>query len=292
MNTIVERHIDCAMAYRKINKDPIFIHASPRSGSTYFFHVLRKNPHLMCFNEAISDVFHINYSNKWDAHHDFLYDDDLRELKVAWQHGIRPPPYPAFQNYCGITSDLAVYIAKLIKFAEGQSRRPVFCDIYSRYRARALREMFGGFHIAQIRDFMPQFGSFVRALADGGEWGFLALPWLEMGYPGIEAIDMASEKSIKDLKERHYNAMKCANDAAIRASHAIVNLPQVCNIEGVKLDLSDYKNFPTYLIPSEEMWRGMVRKHRPNLKIMASRPPFARHLGRIWRQWLSRERYS
>ena len=37
--------------------DPIFVHASPRSGSTYFFNVLRRNGSLMCFNEAISDIF-------------------------------------------------------------------------------------------------------------------------------------------------------------------------------------------------------------------------------------------
>jgi hypothetical protein len=30
---------------------PIFVHASMRSGSTYFFNVLRRNSSLMCFNE-------------------------------------------------------------------------------------------------------------------------------------------------------------------------------------------------------------------------------------------------
>jgi hypothetical protein len=35
--------------------DPIFVHASMRSGSTYFFNVLRRNQSLMCFNETIMD---------------------------------------------------------------------------------------------------------------------------------------------------------------------------------------------------------------------------------------------
>jgi len=35
--------------------DPVFVHASPRSGSTYFFSVLRRNESLVCFNEAIMD---------------------------------------------------------------------------------------------------------------------------------------------------------------------------------------------------------------------------------------------
>jgi hypothetical protein len=35
--------------------DPIFVHASMRSGSTYFFNVLRRNAALMRFNEEIMD---------------------------------------------------------------------------------------------------------------------------------------------------------------------------------------------------------------------------------------------
>jgi hypothetical protein len=35
--------------------DPIFVHASMRSGSTYFFNVLRRNAALMCFNEVVMD---------------------------------------------------------------------------------------------------------------------------------------------------------------------------------------------------------------------------------------------
>src|ERR1700730_6419377 len=42
-----------AMTTRTSEFDPVFVHASARSGSTYVFGVLRRYQTLMCFNEAI-----------------------------------------------------------------------------------------------------------------------------------------------------------------------------------------------------------------------------------------------
>ena len=165
---------------------PIFVHASPRSGSTYFFNVLRRDNSLMCFNESIIDVFSyyskkdiagLKVAQKWNVNHDFLQRDDFHEIIAAWDAVMHLyPPFPSFQNYLPsggqIPSNLQAYLDGLMQFARDRGKRPVFCEIYSRGRAGALRGAFGGFHIAQYRDPLSQFGSFVRPLLEGGEWGF------------------------------------------------------------------------------------------------------------------------
>ena len=178
--------------------DPIFVHASPRSGSTYFFNVLRRNGSLMCFNEAISDIFsyygrreiaRLKAAQKWNVNHHFLDRDDFDEIVVAWD-AVKHlyPSFPSFQDYVPAKGQLSLglrsYLTGLMQFARSQGKRPVFCEIHSRGRAAAMRNVFGGFHIAQYRDPLSQFGSFFRPLLDAGEWGFLTFPLMELGISG------------------------------------------------------------------------------------------------------------
>lgn len=183
--------------------DPIFVHASARSGSTYFFNVLRRNKSLLCFNEAIidgkrdyarfrgvqkRDITGPKGAQKWDVNHHFLDREDYAEFLEAWDEVMHLcPEFPTFKDkdYLprnGILSaELAVYLSALMQYARSQARRPVLCEINSRGRAGALRGAFGGFHIAQYRDPLSQFGSFVRALVDGRTWGCLSHPVTELG---------------------------------------------------------------------------------------------------------------
>src|SRR5262249_25823296 len=62
-----------------------------------------------------------------------------------------------------------------------QVKRVVFCESGSRGRGGALRGAFGGFHIAQYRDPLSQFGPLIRAVIDARFWWFLAFPVLELG---------------------------------------------------------------------------------------------------------------
>jgi hypothetical protein len=188
----------------KINSeiDPIFVHASPRSGSTYFFNVLRRNDSLMCFNESIIDVFSyytkediagLKVAQKWNVNHRFLQRDDFDEIIAAWDAVMHLyPPFPSFQNYLPsggeIPSNLRAYLAGFMQFARDRGKRPALCEIYSRGRAGALRSAFGGFHIAQYRDPLSQFGSFFRPLLEGGEWGFLTFPLMELGISGAQPL--------------------------------------------------------------------------------------------------------
>lgn len=188
----------------KINSEiaPIFVHASPRSGSTYFFNVLRRNDSLMCFNESIIDVFSyytkediagLKVAQKWNVNHRFLQRDDFDEIIAAWDAVMHLyPPFPSFQNYLPsggeIPPNLRAYLAGLMQFARDRGKRPALCEIYSRGRAGALRSAFGGFHIAQYRDPLSQFGSFFRPLLEGGEWGFLTFPLMELGISGAQPL--------------------------------------------------------------------------------------------------------
>jgi hypothetical protein len=62
----------------------------------------------------------------------------------------------------------------------------------SRGRAGALRGVFGGFHIAQYRNPISQFGSYLRGLIEGRTWDFLVGPIVELntssGHPLINLV--------------------------------------------------------------------------------------------------------
>jgi hypothetical protein len=181
--------------------EPIFVHASARSGSTFFFNVLRRDPSLLCFNEAIIDgkldyarfrgqrvhsFDKVDGPQKWDVNHHFLDRPDYAEFIEAWDEVMHLcPAFPTFQDYLPLnglmSTDLVAYFAALMRYARSRGQRPVLCETNSRGRAGALRSAFGGYHIAQYRDPLSQFGSLLRALLEAGSWGFLAHPAVELG---------------------------------------------------------------------------------------------------------------
>jgi hypothetical protein len=172
-----------------------------RSGSTYFFNVLRRNESLLCFNEAISggtSRFNVVRkerleSQKRDMNHHFLDRDDFAEFVGARDAAMHLcPEFPEFHDYLprdGVLSpDLLTYLAALVQHARSQKKRPVLCEIYSRGRAGALRTAFGGFHIAQYRNPLNQFGSLIHLVIKYGWWAFLAFPLRELGISGMHPL--------------------------------------------------------------------------------------------------------
>jgi hypothetical protein len=181
--------------------DPIFVHASPRSGSTYFFNVLRRNESLLCFNEAISDgkdrFTEIPQgrleAQKQSMNHHFLECNDFAEFVEARDAAMHLClEFPEFHDYLppkGVLSSwLFTYLSALMKHARSQGKRPVLCEIYSRGRVGALRAAFGGFHIAQYRNPFSQFGSFIHLVIEQGWWAFLAFPLRELGISGMHPL--------------------------------------------------------------------------------------------------------
>jgi hypothetical protein len=158
----------------------------------------------MCFNEALLDGrsssarFIRSDQRKntatdrltsWNVNHHFLDRPDDEEFIVARDEVMHLyPSAPAFCDYLPwngvLTGDVKSYFAGLQKYANVKGKRAAFCEINSRGRAGALRDAFGGFHTAQIRDPISQFGSFYRPLEEAGEWAFLAHPLKELGING------------------------------------------------------------------------------------------------------------
>jgi len=181
------------------NLDPIFVHASARAASSYFFNVLRRNEAFLCFSSAIIDgkrdvanparkpnIVWRRSDDDFDINHHFLERPDYYEFTQAWDAVMHLcPDCPTFQDYLpsgGILSDdLHAFLGALIEYARSQNKRPILCETNSRGRVAALRSAFGGFHIAQYRDPLSQFGSFVRAVIEAGFWGFLSHPATELG---------------------------------------------------------------------------------------------------------------
>lgn len=180
--------------------DPVFVHASARGGSTYVFGVLRRIDALICFNEAIIDGkrdyagfkrfdeqdAHGQEPRKWDLNHHFLDRQDYEEFLDAWDEVMHLcPEFPEFEDYLPprgvLRPELAAYLVGLMNYARARHKRPVLCEINSRGRAGALRGAFGGYHVAQYRNPLSQFGSFLRALIEGHTWGYLAHPVTELG---------------------------------------------------------------------------------------------------------------
>jgi hypothetical protein len=181
---------------------PIFVHASPRSGSTYIFNVLRRMGPLLCFDEPISDDFTYFGKNEfigrvargqWNWSHSFLERYSQAEFVDAWDNVMHLyPPAPAFRDYVPqggvLPNELRRYLSALINYASMNGKRAALCEIYSRGRVGALRDTFGGFHVAQFRDPLCQFGSSFRALQEFGAWIFIITPLRELGLSGEKPL--------------------------------------------------------------------------------------------------------
>jgi len=153
---------------------------------------------LVAFNEAINDVFsyygkvtlqRFKQGQKWNVNHHFLERGDFHEFVEAWDEVMRLyPAFPSFREYLPdggrIRRDLQGYLGELIHYARRKGKRAALCEIHSRGRVGALRDAFNGFHIAQFRDPISQFGSFFRALEEGGQWNYLVFPLMELGLAG------------------------------------------------------------------------------------------------------------
>jgi hypothetical protein len=158
----------------------------------------------MCFNEALMDGKNdacrsaksaerrspsANKPASWNVNHHFLDRPDDEEFIEAWDAVMHLfPAAPAFRDYLPadgvLSADVKAYFFGLNNYANAQNKRAAFCEINSRGRAGALRGAFDGFHAAQIRDPISQFGSFYRPLEEAGEWGFLLHPLKELGING------------------------------------------------------------------------------------------------------------
>ena len=170
---------------RSIPNSPIFIHATWRTGSTWFWGRFRKLPETMCFFEPFtelletlspSDATLLDHST-WNNRHpvdDPYFAEYLPFLRKAG--GIRlfksEIPYEWFIPIGGLGGDLRAaeerYLAMLIRAAEQQARVPVLGFTRSLGRIAAIKKAFAGLHIFQFRSLIKQWCSYLHFKRDGG----------------------------------------------------------------------------------------------------------------------------
>lgn len=256
--------------------EPIFIHGSARTGSTFVYNALRKDKSLMVFNEAIIDGKrdYMDLPKTWEHSEGWVNqaflgtEPDYVEFLEAREAFALCPEYPSFQ---GFTFELYRYIAALIRAAQDRGRRPVFCEINSRPLARRLKLAFGGHHVTQVRNPVSQFGSFVRALIEGKTWGFLAQPIMELAYYPPEYsrwpvpvyrrnvssrgahwrsdaryIAFAARQKPEDLFRWHFLSWAINNSRAMEVSDAVLDIDNPSQCLPVPVDWTGYKRFDRF----------------------------------------------
>lgn len=159
-----------------LDTTPIFVHAWWRSSSTYVWLKLRANPSLCCYYEPLHEML-------------ASLDRDLaaKSLKPEFSRAMRHPvpernyyseyfefptssvhlysPALAYDRYLLRADDkdpaLLAYLGGLVTSALEAGRRPALCFCRSQMRSAWMRRQFGGIHIAQIRDPLSQWASFL-----------------------------------------------------------------------------------------------------------------------------------
>jgi len=159
-----------------LDPTPIFVHAWWRSSSTYVWLKLRENPSLCCYYEPLHEM--LASLNKELA---------TKGLKPEFSRAMRHPvpernyyseyfelptssvhlysPKLAYDRYLLRASDsdpaLLAYLSGLMTSALQAGRRPVLCFCRSQMRSAWMKRQFGGIHIAQIRNPISQWSSFL-----------------------------------------------------------------------------------------------------------------------------------
>lgn len=158
-----------------IDKDPIFIHAWWRSGSTYIWSKLRDNEAYVCYYEPLHERIDHLSAEMIEASPETARSITLRHpiqtknyfaeyaaLLSSKNHGFSPEL--SYDHYLLMpeqrNENLCAYIQGLIRGASDQGRTAVLCFCRSQMRSAWMKKTFGGTHIAQIRNPVDQWASF------------------------------------------------------------------------------------------------------------------------------------
>ena len=156
----------------------VFIHAAPRTCSTWFWSKFRELPLALCFYEPF------NEGNSWLTH-----ARAARMDRHSW-NSRHPPTDPYYKEYDSLISDTGgiqlfdpamtsqwfipdgglrgelrsqekEYLSQLIEHADQAAKAPVIGGWRSLGRSWAIKRAFGGFHIFQYRNLWQQWVSFL-----------------------------------------------------------------------------------------------------------------------------------
>jgi hypothetical protein len=153
------------MSGHDLRAGPVFVHAMWRTGSTYFFHKLRKDCQFCTFYEPLNEgLLHLTEQKRKDGHsetarllrHDFLDRHYFDEYPLESSGGVQGLlPEFCYRKYA-LAEDadepaLEAYFRHLITIAATQSRRPVLQCNRTLMRVGWLKRRFGGAHILLVR---------------------------------------------------------------------------------------------------------------------------------------------
>ena len=157
---------------------PVFIHAAPRTSSTWFWSKFRAVPSTLCYYEPFNDKLvwltpdraNTLKHNSWESRHTPT-DPYYREYGPLIQktNGVELfDPAMAFQWFIpegGLRGELRPrekdYLSLLIRHANKVGKTPVFGGWRSLGRVWAIKQAFGGFNIFQYRNLWQQWLSMV-----------------------------------------------------------------------------------------------------------------------------------
>jgi GR25 family glycosyltransferase involved in LPS biosynthesis/glycosyltransferase involved in cell wall biosynthesis len=157
---------------------PVFIHAAPRTSSTWFWLKFRELPSALCYYEPFN--YALNWmtperaeslgGDSWESRHPKAkpyYREYVPLLRKA--NGVQHfQPAMTMQWYLpqgGLRGELRPaekdYLSLLIEHANEAGKAPVFGDCWSLGRIRAIKQTYDGFHIFQYRNLWQQWLSYL-----------------------------------------------------------------------------------------------------------------------------------
>lgn len=174
---------------------PIFIHSSWRTSSTWAWLKFRELAETLCYYEPFhglmatrtrSDAKSIDYKS-WDSKHPPAKPYGLEYVPLIRPTGGLPFADPAmsFQWFIpqgGLRGELRdseqKYLAMLIRHAELRSKHPVFGCTRSLGRLWAIRNRFGGCHIFLHRNLWQQWASYLHYKRADNSYFYDAMAWV------------------------------------------------------------------------------------------------------------------
>ena len=158
-----------------MSQQPIFIHAWWRSGSTYVWSRLRDNKSCRCYYEPLHERIAVLNLTAVKTVPDITFSQALRHpvpkkhyfteyAKLLRSGSLNYSPELAYDRYLLSPEQTDVrlrdYLTGLISSASTSNRRAILCFCRSQMRSAWMKQTFGGFHVAQLRNPIDQWASF------------------------------------------------------------------------------------------------------------------------------------
>lgn len=170
----------------------VFIHAAPRTSSTWFWTKFRALPSVIGYYEPFNaslnwlteDRVQIIVGDSWNSRHpptDPYYREYIPLLQKPQGVQLFDPAMTLqwFIPHGGLRGELRPeernYLSLMIRHARDTGKVPVLGDCWSLGRAWAIKQALGGFHILQYRNLWRQWLSYLSYKREGNSFFFVTV---------------------------------------------------------------------------------------------------------------------